>query len=87
MVEKHKRDTNSPRDHPCQSDFYRIEHRNDGAVDVILKPEMDITDKSGKIIVEKTVIIVEGVIPWTGLEEDIRRRYDAWCKSGRRIEY
>lgn len=85
MDEYRHRKTNSPRDHPKK--FYRIEQRIDGAVDVILEPEMDIVNKGGKTTVEKTVIIVEGVIPWKGLEEDIRRRYDAWCESGKRIDY
>ena len=80
-----KRDTNSPRDHPRE--FYRIESRSDGAVNVILKPETGITFRDGQTIVEKTVIVVEGVIPFDGMEEDIRRRYEAWCESGRRINF
>lgn len=85
MDEYRQRKTNSPRDHP--KEFYRIEQRIDGTVDVILKPEINIVNKDKKATVERTVIMVEGVIPFDGLEEDIRRRYDAWCESGRRIEY
>lgn len=79
------RDTNSPRDHP--TDFYRIEQNGDGTVDVILKPETEIINRKGQSALEKTVIIVEGVIPFEGMEEDIRRRYDAWCESGKRIHF
>lgn len=30
--------------------------------------------------------VVRGVIPWDGLEDDIRTRYEAWCESGEVIE-
>ena len=33
-----------------------------------------------------SVRIVHGVVPWDGLEEDIRARFRAWCESGEVID-
>ena len=85
MSETEQRDTNLPRDHPRE--FYRIEPRSDGTVDVLLKPDTGLMFRGGLPTVEHTVIIVEGIEPWDGLEDDIRRRYDAWCVSGKRIKF
>jgi len=50
--------------------FYAIEYREDGTADVTLMP------------FEGVKIIVPGVDPWDGMEDDIRARYYAWCDSG-----
>lgn len=57
--------------------FYSIQTNYDGSVDVYLFPTA-----SGPYDTSAEIIIVCGVIPWDGLEDDIRRRYDAWCNSG-----
>ena len=51
--------------------FYSIEYKPDGTADVILMP------------FEGVRLIVPGVDPWDGLEDDIRARYYAWCESGK----
>lgn len=57
--------------------FYAIQTNCDGTVDVYLFPEAE-----HEYDMYAAITVVTGVIPWDGLEEDIRRRYDAWCKSG-----
>ena len=89
MNEK-RRGGNLPRDHPGKT-FYRIQHRDDGNVDVWLAPEASILFcPEGQTRKQITVIVVEGVVPWwkteAELEEHIRWNYDAWCESGKRIE-
>ena len=53
---------------------YTLQPRDDGSVDVYLRPAPD-----------APLIAVRGVDPFDGLEEDIRRRFDAWCASGEPI--
>lgn len=50
--------------------FYSIDYKADGTADVTLMPY------------EGVRIMVTGVDPWDGMEEDIRARYYAWCDSG-----
>lgn len=75
--------TNMPRDHPmvCRNQ-YSIVPQVDGTVDVYLRPEVQVyhTDLGIREF-DMTVRLVRGVIPWDGLEEDIRARYQAWCDS------
>lgn len=54
--------------------FYAIQQRDDGNVDVYLMPFADVT------------LVVRGVVPWQGLEDDIRARYYAWCESAEATE-
>lgn len=49
--------------------FYDILPREDGAADVHLMPFADVS------------LVVPGVMPWDGMEDDIRARYYAWCES------
>lgn len=75
--------TNKPRDRPIRSrNQYSIVPQVDGTVDVYLCPEVQVyhTDL-GIREYDMTVRLVRGVIPWDGLEEDIRARYQAWCDS------
>ena len=84
-------DTNSPRDHPDQeygakSEYYDIRYLSNGTADVFLVPEGRVHEiGGGRHEYDVDALVVCGVIPWEGLEEDIRRRYDAWCKSGESI--
>ena len=87
MSRSQHRDTNSPRDHPAQGKrFYAIDVREDGLVDVYLAP-VCITHnaETGAREFDVPVRVVRGVEPWPELEEDVRRRYDAWCDSGEEI--
>lgn len=67
--------------------FYFIDDSDDDTVDVYLAPIVQ-TYETDLGITERdiSVIVVRGVIPWIGMEDDIRRRYDAWCASGVRID-
>jgi len=49
--------------------FYVIQPRQDETVDVYLMPFRGVT------------LVVRGVVPWDGMEDDIRARYYAWCES------
>lgn len=63
--------------------FYSIQTREDGAVDVYLLPRVyPMTTEDGITDYDISVIVVRGVHPWDGIEEDIRARFQAWCESG-----
>lgn len=49
--------------------FYEIQQRNDELVDVFLMPFVGVR------------LVVRGVEPFDGLEDDIRARYYSWCES------
>ena len=71
--------------------FYRIVPNLDGSgtVDVWLSSGIPVPIKdtsSGLIDYNIKVLAVRGVVPWDGLEEDIRERYEAWCASAEVIE-
>ena len=67
--------------------FYSIIQRDDDLVDVYLNPEPHpLTTEDGFTDYSTMAVVVRGIVPWEGLEEDIRRRYDAWCESGTLIE-
>lgn len=73
-------------DQPAGKKFYTIRPRDDGTVDVYLDPEV-LTYETGYGVKEYdiTVAVVRGVVPWDGLEEDIRARYGDWCASAEKI--
>lgn len=76
---------NAPRDHPKK--FYEIVHNGDGTVDVFLRPEVTVYDTdTGVKEYDVRVRVVRGVMPWDGLEDDIRARFDAWCESAEVID-
>lgn len=54
--------------------FYAIEYRADGTADVFLMP------------FEGVRLVMRGVEPWDGMEDDIRTRYYAWCESAEAIQ-
>jgi len=71
-----------PRDEPHGRTFYEIITNNDNTVDVYLSPDVTIYDADGIKEYDVQARVVRGIVPWDGLEEDIRARYDAWCESG-----
>lgn len=78
---------NAPRDHPRGKQFYEIVHTGDGTVDVYLRPEVTTYDTdSGVREYDVRVCVVRGVVPWDGLEDDIRARYEAWCAEAEVID-
>ncbi len=77
--------SNSPRDHPGRK-FYEIVPTEDGTVDVYLRPEVTVYPiEDGRREYDMTVRVVRGIVPWPEIEEDIRARYDAWCKTAEEI--
>ena len=69
--------------------FYAIDEKDDGTVDVYLMPDVTVTiypTEDGFREYDISVRIVRGVVPWDGLEEDIRARFMAWCDSGEVID-
>lgn len=71
--------------------FYRIVPNQDGSgtVDVLLSPGQPVPiydTLTGLLDYNIKVLAVRGVVPWDGLEEDIRERYQAWCASAEVIE-
>ena len=66
--------------------FYAMQERADGAVDVYLKPRVyPLTTPEGATDYDVCVLVVRGVVPYKGLENDIRARYSAWCESAEEI--
>ena len=58
--------------------FYRIVENEDGTVDVYLRPDV-LPYRTGNEVVR--VLVVKQVVPYDGLEDDIRARFTAWCES------
>ena len=58
--------------------FYRIYENEDGTVDVYLRPDV-LPYRAGNEIVK--VLVMKHVVPYDGLEDDIRARFRAWCES------
>lgn len=75
-----------PRDHPCGKHFFEIIPGDDDTVDVYLRPEITVYDTFGVREYDVRVRVVRGVIPWDGLETDIRMRFNAWCDSAEVID-
>lgn len=86
---KHEQFGYCPRDHPASMSrkFYAIDVQLDGTVDVYLSPVLCEYDTDlGVREYDIRIRVVRGVIPWEGLEEDIRARFDSWCESGEIID-
>lgn len=75
------------RDRPGQGRWYFvIEPGEDGSVDVYLDPHVTTYETDvGVREYDATLRVVRGVVPWPGMIDDIRTRYDAWCESGEQI--
>lgn len=66
--------------------FYSIMQQPDGTADVYLDARVyPMATPDGMTDYDVSVRVVRGVVPWDGLEEDIRARYDAWRESGEMI--
>ncbi len=76
---------NAPRDHPKK--FYEIVPGDGDTVDVFLRPEVTVYDTDvGVKEYDVRVRVVRGVVPWDGLEDDIRTRFNAWCEEAEVID-
>lgn len=56
--------------------FYSVQLNEDGSADVYLRPGT----ADGSVL-----LLVRGVTPYDGLDDDIRARFDAWCESAETI--
>ena len=43
------------------------------------------TTPEGQTDYDVEVPVMRGVVPWDGMEDDIRARYEAWCESAQWI--
>lgn len=62
--------------------FYSVQSNEDGTVDVYLRPDPSLKSDNEQQI---KVLIVKGVVPFDGIEDDIRARYEDWCQSAEEI--
>lgn len=69
--------------------FYFILDNEDGTVDVYLRPRVvAITDSDGETDYDiEAESVARGVIPWIGMEDDIRARFNAWYESGDKFTF
>ena len=77
------------RDHPASMSrkFYAIDVQPDGTADVYLSPVVCVYDTDlGIREYDIQARVVRGVVPWDGMEDDIRARFDSWCESGEIID-
>lgn len=72
------------RDHPAH--FYNIVEAEGGLVDVYLLLSATVYPTEAGREYDATVSVVRGIVPWDGLEDDIRARFDAWCAAGEKID-
>lgn len=67
--------------------FIHIVEQEGGTVDVYLNPEVVIYPiADGFKEYDASVHVVRGVVPWDGMEDDIRARFQAWCDSAEVID-
>lgn len=86
---KHEQFGYCPRDHPASMSrkFYAIDVQPDGTADVCLSPVVCVYDTDlGIREYDIQARVVRGVVPWDGMEDDIRARFDSWCESGEIID-
>lgn len=86
---KHEQFVYCPRDHPASMSrkFYAIDVQPDGTADVYLSPVVCVYDTDlGIREYDIQARVVRGVVPWDGMEDDIRARFDSWCESGEIID-
>ena len=73
------KENNAP---PKGRHFYSVHENEDGTVDVYLRPDvLPMKTDEGFTDYDVAVLVVKGVEPFGGLEDDIRKRYDEWCES------
>lgn len=58
--------------------FYRIYENEDGTVDIYLRPDILPYREENQVV---KVLVMKKVVPFDGLEDDIRARFKAWCES------
>lgn len=56
------------------SEFYVVDRETEESVSVYLFFRDTAPEMNG-------IYVVRGVVPWEGMEEDIRARYTRWCEE------
>lgn len=56
------------------SEFYAVDRETEESVSVYLFFQDVVPEMTG-------IYVVRGVVPWKGMEEDIRSRYTRWCEE------
>lgn len=84
VMKKHMEETARSPNRPRK--FYTIEEQDDGTVDVYLCPDLVVYDTElGIREYDIDLRVIHGIVPWDGLDEDIRTRFSAWRESAARI--
>jgi retron-type reverse transcriptase len=65
--------------------FFTIHENEDGTADVYLTPDIHPAAADGITDHDIAVRVVRGIVPYDGMEKDIRDRYDDWCESAETI--
>lgn len=74
---------NRARDHPAGGRLlFSIEPNDDGTVDVYLCMSVSTYPTEASPEHDAKISVVRGVVPWPGMVDDIRNRFDAWCEAG-----
>lgn len=78
---------NRARDHP-ENDrlLFVIEPNDNGTVDVCLLLSVANYPTETGMEHDARASVVQGVVPWPGMIDDIRKRFDDWCASGEIID-
>ncbi len=67
---------------PSGRRFYTIHENESGTVDIYLRPQViPESTQDGITDYDIEVLIVKDIIPYDGMEEDIRANYSRWCDS------
>lgn len=67
--------------------YYDLIAQPDGTVDVYLMPAACVwdADLGGVRLYGCGLRVVRGVVPWDGLEGDVRARFDVWCEAAEMV--
>ena len=80
MLQRKDKGSNEP---PGRRRFYYILENEDGTVDVYLRPDVIPAELENKAVdYDIAVLVVRDVLPFDGMEEDIREHYEKWLKLG-----
>jgi hypothetical protein len=72
---------------PTSSTFYYISKNEDGTVDIYLKPKaFPLVTEDGLVDYDINCLVIKGIEPFSGIEEDIRTRFYDWCESAEAIK-
>lgn len=75
------------RDRPgARTRLFVVEPNGDGTVDIFLDPVVQSYETDvGVREYDASVRVVRGIVPWPGMIDDIRGRFDVWRECGEAI--